>query len=75
MLAEAIAGARDLNDDGTVQQPVEEPGSDDRVAENFTSVQPLVLTSAKIPSFAASGQRRRRSTLRTSSNANPTSRI
>src|SRR5512135_349818 len=35
MLAEAIAGAFDLDDDGVVQQAVQQRGGDDRVAEDL----------------------------------------
>ena len=34
MLAHAIAGALDLNDDGVMKQPVEQRGGDDRIAED-----------------------------------------
>ncbi len=34
MLAHAIAGALDLNDDSMVEQPVEQRGSDDRITED-----------------------------------------
>jgi hypothetical protein len=36
MLAQAVAGAFDLNDDGVMEQPVEQRGSDDRIAEHLT---------------------------------------
>ena len=36
MLAQAVAGALDLNDDGVMQEPVEERGGDDRIAEDLT---------------------------------------
>jgi hypothetical protein len=35
MLAQAVTGALDLDDDGVVQEPVEERGSDHRVAEDL----------------------------------------
>ena len=35
VLTHAIAGALDLNDDGVMEQPVEERGSDDGIAEDF----------------------------------------
>jgi hypothetical protein len=35
VLAHAIAGALDLNDDGVMEQPVEERGSDDGIAEDL----------------------------------------
>ena len=35
MRAQAVAGALDLDDDGVVEQPVEEGGCDDGVAEDL----------------------------------------
>jgi len=35
MVSEPVAGAVDLDDDGMVQQPVEERGGDDGVAEDL----------------------------------------
>ena len=35
VLTHAVAGAFDLDDDGVVQQPVEQRGGDDRIAERF----------------------------------------
>ena len=35
MLAHAIAGALDLNDDGVMEQAVEERGGDDGIAEHL----------------------------------------
>jgi hypothetical protein len=34
MLAHAITGPLDLNDDGVVEQPVEQGGGDNRIAED-----------------------------------------
>jgi hypothetical protein len=36
MLAHAIAGALDLNDDGMMEQPVEQRGGDDGITEDVT---------------------------------------
>ena len=35
VLTQAVAGALDLDDHGVVQEPVEERGGDDRVAEDL----------------------------------------
>ena len=35
VLAQAVAGALDLNDDGVVQEPVEQCGGDDGMAEEL----------------------------------------
>ena len=35
MGAQAVAGAFDLDDDGVVEEPVEQRGCDDGVAEDF----------------------------------------
>ena len=35
MGAQAVAGAFDLDDDGVMQQPVEQRGGDDRIAEHL----------------------------------------
>ena len=35
VLAQTIAGAFDLDDDGVVEQPIEERGGDDEIAENL----------------------------------------
>ena len=35
MLAQAIAGTLDLDDDGVMQEPIEERGGDDRIAEHL----------------------------------------
>ena len=35
MLAQAVAGALDLDDDGMVQKPVQQGGGDDGIAENL----------------------------------------
>ena len=36
MLAHAIAGALDLNDDGMMEQPVEQRGCNDGIAEHVS---------------------------------------
>jgi hypothetical protein len=35
MLAQAVAGALDLHDHGMVEQPIEQGGGNDRVAEHL----------------------------------------
>ena len=44
VLAQAVAGAFDLHDDSVVQQPVEQGGGDDGVAEHFDL--PLTLSGS-----------------------------
>ena len=36
MLAQTVAGALDLHDDGMVQQPVQQRGGDDGIPEDFS---------------------------------------
>jgi len=60
--AEAVAGAFDLDDDGVVEQTVEERGGDDGIAENLTPAKarrPLPPTPKETRSADRVGRRSR----------------
>jgi hypothetical protein len=47
MLSEAIAGAFDLDDDGVMQQPVEQRGGDDGIAEHVAPFGKAAVTATR----------------------------
>jgi len=47
MLAQAVAGALDLHDDGMVEEPVQQRGGDDGIAEHLVMPQSLIDESLR----------------------------